>query len=114
MKRICSFVSIIMLVTLASIQFVQGTHHHDDLHHSSKHSQNSSREDFHVSNGKCFICTFNSNQSSNGAILPLDFELSHYKTPPLVMKADLNCVIKSCHLRQSYNKGPPIPVILSV
>jgi|GEM_PF-1405476 len=113
MKRICSFVSIIMLVTLASIQLVQAAHHHDGLHHFTKHSQSSSQEDLQLADTKCFICTFHSNQNANAAILPTVFTLAHYMAKPLVLQAKLDCAIKSDYPRTSYNRGPPFLTMLS-
>lgn len=113
MKRICSLVSIIMLVTLASIQLIQAAHHHDESHHFAKHSNSSSQEDLQLADTKCFICTFHSNQNSSAAILPVVLEFAYYKATPLVLDADLDFAVKSHYPRRSYNKGPPTPLMLS-
>ncbi len=114
MKRIYRLVSIVMLVTLMSIQLVQAAHHHhDDVNHFTKYPHSSSQEDFQLASPKCFICTFHSNQNLSAAIVPAVFELVHYTTTSLQLQAECHCAVNSNYHRKSYNKGPPFPVTLS-
>ena len=113
MKKICSLVSIIMLVTLASIQLVQAAHHHDETHHFSKHPQSSSHQDLQLISSTCFICTFHSNRHADAAILPSVFQLAFFMATPLVINAEAGCEAESLCPPTSYNKGPPVSMMLS-
>lgn len=113
MKRICSLVSIMMLVALASIQLVQVVHHHDGSHHFAKHFQSSSHEDLQLTDTKCFICTFHSNKNADTAILPAVFKLVRFMPAPLVLAIEADCAVKPHYPHTSYNKGPPVPMMLS-
>lgn len=107
MKRACSFMSIIMLVTLALTQLIQAAHRHCETYHYAKHSESSSHEDLQLADAKCFVCTFHSNSGANPALLPAEFKLATFVADPILLEARPGIICQSRYAGTTFNRGPP-------
>ncbi|MGV3703982.1 MAG: hypothetical protein ACO1NU_01270 [Arcticibacter sp.] len=114
MKRVCSLVSFIMLVTLAFIQLVQAVHQHHDAVHFTRHTESSSHEDLQLADAKCFLCSFHSNTNTNPALLPSVLTISTYMVRHVLQQAELSTTIRKAYTGTSYNKGPPSVPLFSL
>lgn len=107
MKRISSYISFLILVTIMSFQVIQATHHHDSTFNKTKSEQHSSSQDIEQLHPNCFVCVYSLNQHNHHALLPQFNTVVYFLNHPVLFETPYKAFFTQNYRASRQNRGPP-------